>query len=200
MTLRPPRFGLAMGLAVLVWLAVGAYGFSDLAVPRKPPSSHQRSIRTPAPWDFPPSDGHPTPLTPLVPFGNRPSAAMVPLYVQFFKAPWAPVFCGIVFFNVAFPLLRFRIVLDRRANVLMRDGRVVCPLSDVVRVQIDDTPRIQVMNELALILKEKGRFSVLLYDGSADAGLHAAAETIAQFLGVPVESKKDYSLFRTETK
>ena len=79
--------------------------------------------------------------------------------------------------------------MDRSRNILMRGNRVVCPLSDVVAVEVEDYFRVRVMNGMALILKDGRRFSVLLYDGRADAGLHAAAAKLAEFANVRVEVK-----------
>jgi len=94
-------------------------------------------------------------------------------------------------FFVASRIFRDTIVLDRRSDILKRGLRTIGRLSDVQFVEIDDTPRVQVMNEMALIFQNGRRFSLLLYDGRADAGLHAAAERIALFIGRPVKVRVD---------
>jgi len=112
------------------------------------------------------------------------------------KAPWLPVPFGFCVFWVVSLLFHDHIILDRGLNVLMRGQRVICKLSDVTKVEMEDYFRVRVMNELALVLSDGREFSLLLFDRRADEGLKAAAKQIAEFAGVPLEVKTGGSYLR----
>lgn len=123
-----------------------------------------------------------------------------PLAVRILKAPWSPIVLGFCVFWITSFLFHERIVLDRGLDVLTRGGRVVCKLSEVTKVELEDYFRIRVMNGMALLLSDGRRFSLLLYDGRADDGLKAAAQQVAEFAGASVEFKVGGSLFRDKKK
>ena len=198
LTLRPARFGLALTLGVVVGLAIGIFGLTSALTPPNPTTAPRSTTKVHHPWEITPtgSDDRLT-LTPQVPIEVSTHRTVdEPLAILFLKSPWAAVLCGCFVFQISSLLFRERIMLDRSRSVLTRDSRIICPFADIVAVEVDDTPRMQVMNVLALLLKEDKRFSLILYNGRADKGLHEAAETIAAFIGVPVIVARDYPFSR----
>jgi hypothetical protein len=222
MILRPSRFGLAMGLGALTGLLVLIYGLGSALMAER---SHSRPSRVRV-VAHAPGPGRTVPLTPTVPFsgphaslGPRQTvpltplvpivgpltstasrhsdpAANDPLILKILKAPVSPVVLGFcVFYLVSF-LFHERIVLDRGLNVLMRGKRVVCKLSELTRVKLENYSRFKVMNELALILPDGRELSLLLFDGMADDGLKAAAHQIAEFARAPLDVKTGRSVVR----
>jgi hypothetical protein len=106
---------------------------------------------------------------------------------------WEPVWVvplGFMVFFISYGTLRQRIVLDRNNNALQRGTRSVCALSEVVGVELDDAPRLYVMNTLALVLLGDRRLVLLHYDAATHSGLLRKAEAFAAFLGVPLQATR----------
>ena len=180
MTLHVPRFGLSMLLGVLasVFLA-GYFVVSADAAAEKPPVPQYENL---------PGGGRLT-LSPLVEFESPESARRKQIMRHL--GEWKPALLvpfGFLVFFVSYRILRQRIVLDRGNNVLRRGRRSICALDQVASVELDDAPRIYVMNTLALVLAGNRRLMLLHYDRSTDPALFRKAEAIAAFLGVPLKA------------
>lgn len=177
MTITVPRASLAAALGFFAGLILLIAGLAlPYALP-KPLPTHA----TPPPPGW---------LTPLVPFANADS----PQPFDWRKAldrysPLLPVPIGFLVFLVCRRVLRVRFVLDKRADALSRGGRKICALHELIRVDIDDAPRIYVMNSLDLVVPPQRRVMLLVYDPSTDAALYRKAEMIAKFAGVPLVAK-----------
>jgi hypothetical protein len=201
LTMRPPRLGPAMVLGLLLGLLVAAYGIANAIYPARPhpiPGAAKRGNTAPIakPWEF--ERLHQTPLG--TSGDDAPPKPAEPLAIQVLRAPWAPVPCGLLVFYVVSLLFRNRIVLDRSRNLVSQRNRAVCALTDVIAVEVNNTPRVQVMNGMSLILKDGERLPILLYNGRAGARIRAGAATIAEFVDVPVRVTVDKIGFGRKTQ
>jgi hypothetical protein len=180
MTVNIPRFGLSMLLGVFASVLLAGYFAVAAYLPaEKPPVPRYESL---------PGGGR-LALSPLVEFESPQSARKKQIarrlgeWIPFLLVPF-----GFGVFFVSNKTLRSRIVLDRGQNILRRGRRPICALNEVSAVELDDAPRIYVMNTLALILAGDRRLMLLYYDRSTDPGLLQKAEAIAAFLRVPLKA------------
>jgi hypothetical protein len=181
MTLHVPRFGLSMLLGVMApvmlagyWVLVPDASVEKPAVPR---------------YESLPGGGH-IALSPLVEFESPESARKRQIMIRL--RAWKPALLvplGFAVFFVSYRMLRLRIVLDRRNNTLRRGRRSICALDQIVSVELDDAPRIYVMNTLALALAGDRHLMLLYYDTPTDRALLRKAESIAAFLSVPLKTE-----------
>jgi hypothetical protein len=181
MTLRVPRFGLSMLLGVLASLLLAGYFVLVPSLPaEKPPLPRYENL---------PGGGR-LALSPVVEFESPQSARKneIVRHLGEWKFALLVPFGFLVFF-VGNRMLRSRIVLDRGNNIVRRGRRWICGINQVTTVELDDAPRIYVMNTLALVLAGDRRLMLLYYDRSTDRGLLRKAQAIAAFLGVPLKAK-----------
>lgn len=174
LVLRLPRFGLSLLLGVSVFVFCCALSF----VP-PPAASHRHA---PLSQELP--GGGRLALTPLVEFddgGKTDWRKLAPGVL-----PWAGMLLGYLVFFSSYRMFRWRLVLDRRANTVQRNGRPLCALSEIVGIELDDAPRIYVMNELALILPYKRRVSLLQFDYPVDAAFREILDLVAAYARVPI--------------
>jgi hypothetical protein len=181
LTLHVPRFGLSMLLGVLASLLLaGSFVLVPDLPAEKPPVPRYENL---------PGGGR-LALSPLVEFESPQSARKKEIlrHLGELKSALSVPFGFLVFF-IGNRMLRARIVLDRGNDILRRGRRWICPLNHVTTVELDDAPRIYVMNTLALVLAGDRRMILLYYDRSTDRDLFRKAEAIAAFLGVPLKAK-----------
>ena len=172
MTLTVPRATLAAAAGFLVALTCLV---AALALPRLIPA------RPPAPPQSVPGK-----LTPLVAFSQAGAAFDWRRALDRF-GPLLPVPLGLAVFFGLRRVLRVRIVLDRQADSLSVGARRICALSELLRVEFDDAPRVYVMNTLDIVVPPpRRRIMLLTYDRSTDAALYEKARQIAAFAGVPL--------------
>jgi hypothetical protein len=179
MTLHVPRFGLSMLLGVLAAVLLAGYFFLVPDVPAQKPALTR--------YENLPGGGR-LALSPLAELESPQSARKKELMRRL--SEWKPALLvpfGFLVFFVSYRILRLRIVLDAGNNILRR-GRRSIALNQVRCVELDDAPRIYVMNTLALVLAGDQRVMLLYYDRSTDPELFRKAETIAAFLGVPLKA------------